>query len=72
MSSLCNAFDEVKFNFSLSIQKEIGNKEFSRGVKFSYILSCIYCIVRCELKKTIFLGRKMSFTKHFLRWEAKY
>lgn len=52
---------------------EIGSKEYNSGVKFFiFFLSCIYCIVRCELKKTIiFLGRNMlNFTKHFLRCEA--
>lgn len=40
---------------------EIGSKEYNSGVKFFiFFLSCIYCIVRCELKKTIiFLGRNM-------------
>lgn len=63
---------KLNLTFHLVFKKKICNKEFSRGGNFSYILSCIYCIVRCESKKTIFLGRKMSFTKHFVRWEAKY
>lgn len=58
---------KLNLTFHLVFKKKLAIKSSVEVLNFH-----IYCIVRCELKKTIFLGRKMSFTKHFLRWEAKY
>lgn len=64
MSSLCNAFDEVQFNFLLSIQIEIGIKSLVEVLIFIYFI--VY-ILHCSMwiEKDNILGTKNVFHETF-------